>query len=225
MRVEGVSISAIARITGHSRSTIERWLERAAASAKRFNEVISRGRLTGQVLITSDGFDYYERVVRGLLGIACVYGQVIKTRRNNRVIRAERSLKLGTKGQLADALLESEDSETLNTSFVERLNLTIRQGSAYLARRSPAHARGADKLCEHIELLRCHYNFVRPHRGLKFGRVCRTPAMQAGLAKRPLSFREIFGLPAYSRPRAAVLTFPTQAGRPGSAVVQVRLAA
>ena len=39
MRVEGVSISAIARITGRSRSTIERWLERAAASAKRFEEL------------------------------------------------------------------------------------------------------------------------------------------------------------------------------------------
>ena len=93
---------------------------------------------------------------------------------------------------------------------MERLNLTIRQGSAYLALRSPAHARGADKLCEHIELLKFYYNFVRRHQGLKFGRICRTPAMQAGLTKTPLSFREIFGLPAFSRPPAAILTFPTR---------------
>ena len=33
--------------------------------------------------------------------------------------------------------MKSEDSEHLNTSFVERLNLTIRQGSAYLRRCSP----------------------------------------------------------------------------------------
>ena len=33
------------------------------------------------------------------------------------------------------ALWASEDSETLNTAFVERLNLTIRQGSAYVRRR------------------------------------------------------------------------------------------
>jgi transposase-like protein len=38
MRVEGVSISAIARIAGRSRSTITRWLERSAVSAKRFND-------------------------------------------------------------------------------------------------------------------------------------------------------------------------------------------
>ena len=41
-------------------------------------------------------------------------------------------------------------------------------------------------------LLRCHYNFVRPHGALKFGREVRTPAMQAGLATRRLTFREIF---------------------------------
>jgi hypothetical protein len=39
-----------------------------------------------------------------------------------------------------------------------------------------------------------YYNFVRPHRALKFGRDVRTPAMQAGLTGRPLTFREIFCL-------------------------------
>jgi hypothetical protein len=34
--------------------------------------------------------------------------------------------------------------------------------------------------------------FIRPHRGLKFGRESRTPAMQAGLTRRWLTFREIF---------------------------------
>jgi transposase-like protein len=38
MGVEGASISAIARITGRSRSTITRGLERAADAAKRFND-------------------------------------------------------------------------------------------------------------------------------------------------------------------------------------------
>ena len=41
-------------------------------------------------------------------------------------------MKIGTASRLNAALLASEDSETLNTSFIERLNLTIRQGSAYL---------------------------------------------------------------------------------------------
>ena len=128
------------------------------------------------------------------MGPACVYGQVIKTRRNNRVVRVERRVRIGTATRLKDALLESEDSETLNTSFIERLNLTIRQGSAYLRRRSPCHARCAEQLRGHVELLRCHYNFVRRHRELKFGSVCRTPAMEAGLVSKPLTFSDIFSV-------------------------------
>ena len=114
------------------------------------------------------------------------------TRRNNRVVRVERRVKISTARRLKDALLESEDSENLNTSFVERLNLTMRQGSAYLRRRSPCHARCEDQLREHVELLRCHYNFVRPHRALKFGRETRTPAMQAGLVSKRLTLSDIF---------------------------------
>ena len=43
LRVEGMSISATARVTGHSRNTIARWLERASTAAKRFNHRMLRG--------------------------------------------------------------------------------------------------------------------------------------------------------------------------------------
>ena len=251
LRVEGVSISATARVMGHSRNTIARWLERASTAARHFNyrilrdfdlielqadelctfignksktcwlfvtievssrlwasshvgrrssrntaavlnDVILRGRLAGCPLIATDGFGYYFAAIRRLIGPACVYGQVIKTRRNDRVVRVERRVKIGTARRLTDALLQSEDSEHLNTSFVERLNLTIRQGSAYLRRRSPCHARCEEQLRGHAELLRCHYNFVQPHRALKFGRETRTPAMQAGVVSTRLTWSHIF---------------------------------
>ena len=246
-----MSISATARVTGHSRNTIARWLERASTAAERFSYrmlrdfdliemqadelctfignksktvwlfatievssrvwagsvlgrrsdrnakavidgVVRRGRVVGCPLIVTDGFEYYVGAVVSLFGSACVYGQVLKTRRNNRVIRVERRVKIGTARRLKAALLASEDSETLNTSFIERLNLTIRQGSAYLHRRSPCHARGTDQLHGHIELLRCYYNFIRPHSALRFGRETRTPAMQAGLVSERLALGDIF---------------------------------
>ena len=59
-------------------------------------------------------------------------------------------------------------------------------------RRSPCHARGADQLHAHIELLRCYYNFIRPHSALRFGRETRTPAMQAGLVSERLALGDIF---------------------------------
>ena len=259
LRVEGVSIAATARVTGRSRNTIARWLERAATAAKRFNErmlhdfdiielqadelctfigskhstvwlfatlevcsrlwagsvlgrrsyrntkavisdVIFRGRLVGVPLIATDGFEYYVEVMERLFGSACVYGQVLKSRRNDRVVRVERRLKIGTASRLEGALFESEDSATLNTSFVERLKLTIRQGSAYLRRRSPCHARVADQLRGHVELLRCYYNFIRPHTALKFGRETRTPAMQAGLVSAPLNWSDLFTAPVQLHP-------------------------
>ena len=52
---------------------------------------------------------------------------------------------------------------------------------------------GADSTLDaHLELLRCSYNFVRPHGAVKFGRETRTPAMPAGLATRRLTLRDIF---------------------------------
>jgi hypothetical protein len=54
------------------------------------------------------------------------------------------------------------------------------------------HARWKERLEDPLELLRCYYNFLRPHRALKFGLEIRTPAMQAGLASKRLSFREVF---------------------------------
>ena len=60
-----------------------------------------------------------------------------------------------------------------------------------------------------MELLRCYYNFVRPHGALKFGREIRTPAMQAGLTTRWLTFRDIFlatTIPLWSRIEVFLLT-------------------
>ena len=143
-------------------------------------------------LIVTDGFEFYERVVREVFGRTCLYGQVVKTRRNDRVIRVERRQIIGDAWKFERALSDSEDSSMLNTSFIERLNLIIRQGSAFLSRRTLSYARSKSRLEGHLELLRCHYNFARPHRALKFGKEVRTPAMQAGLTTRRLTLRDIF---------------------------------
>ena len=268
LRVEGVSISATARVEGIAWNTVARWLERAAHACRRFNretiigfaveelqadeirtfvgskkrpswifaaiEVGSRlwpstvvGRrsyrntlalvrdVSNQMdfmklpLIVTDGLDFYEKVVRRVFGPACLYGQVLKTRRNDRVVKVERRAIHGAAWRFEEALNNSEDSSTLNTSFIERLNLTIRQSSAYLSRRTLSHARSTERLDEHLELLRCYYNFVRPHGTLKFGREIRTPAMQAGLTTRRLTFRDIFlatTIPLWSRIEVFLLT-------------------
>jgi transposase-like protein/IS1 family transposase len=251
LSVEGVNKSAIARLEGVSWNTVARWLELAAARARRFNAVRLRGhalvelqldemntflqsrkrqtwvfagidvwsrlwlatlvgartyrntrrfvrsvadasRGGGCPLITTDGFKFYAPIIRHVFGLGCVFAQVIKKIKRNRVVRVGTKLIIGPEWRLDDALVESEDSTKLNTAFIERLNLTIRQGCGYLGRRSPCHARKRRTLTDHLELFRCFYNFVRPHSALRFGKVTRTPAMQAGLAAKRLSFRSIF---------------------------------
>jgi len=274
LSVEGLNKSAIARVKGIGWNTVHRWLERAAAWCRRFNNrrikglsspelqadeirtiignkkqgiwvfvvievwsrfwpstvvgkrcyqntlsvfrnLSSRMNLEQIPLIITDGFKFYERVIGRVFGLACVYGQVIKTRRNDRVVRVERRAVIGA-GRLGQALRNSEDSAKLNTSFVERLNLTIRQGSAYLGRRTICQARCKGRLEDHLELLRCYYNFVRPHRALKFGREVRTPAQQAGLTERSLTLREIFSSRLYFEVSRSVIFALFNSARPVS---------
>ena len=251
LSVEGVNKSAISRVKGISWNTVHRWLERAAASCRRFTEKTTTGleiselqadelctyvgkkekstwiftaldvwsrfwpatvvgrrsyrntlalfRKVSQqsdpqrrLLIVTDGFEFYEKVVRQVFAPACLYAQVLKTRRKDRIIKVERRRVIGSAKEFEHALLESEDSSTLNTSFIERLNLTLRQATSYLTRRTTCHARMKEYLENQLEIVRCHYNFLRPHRALQFGSETRTPAMQAGLVSRRISFREIF---------------------------------
>ncbi len=49
---------------------------------------------------------------------------------------------------------------------------------------------------DQLELFRCYYNYIRPHSSLRFGCEVRTPAMQAGLAKGKMRFRDIFNFRA-----------------------------
>jgi len=171
-------------------------------------------RHVGFPLIVTNGFDYYENVVRRLFGIACVYGQVLRTRRNDRVLRVDRRPIIGARWGFVEALVESEDSSTLDRSFIERLKLTIHQGTAYLKRRSACHARSRKRLEEQIEILLFHYHLARPHRALKFGSETRTPAMQAGLMTNRLTFRDVFSSNSVPSPaNAIVCVFAVRANR------------
>ena len=143
-----------------------------------FRDVIRKSGDTVFSLVTTDGFAYYQRVIWSLFGPSILYGMVQKTRRKDRVIRVQREERIGAGWRFRDALLESEDSENLNTSFVERLNLFIRHASAYLGRRTLAHARTEERLDDHLALVQWYYNFGRPHAALRFGREVRTPAEQ-----------------------------------------------
>jgi hypothetical protein len=66
----------------------------------------------------------------------------------------------------------------------------------------------------------CYYNFIRPHRSLRFGRDVWTPAMMAEVANRELTFRSPFLVAATIEHAAFVLRWSFSEN-----VDQMRLAA
>jgi hypothetical protein len=107
-------------------------------------------------------------------------------------------------------LKENGLSGRINTSFIERLNLTIRQCVSKLTRRTWGPAVYTSELVEHLEWWRAYYHFVRYHEGLqvtlgepiaKKGKrqpqryKKQTPAMVAGVADRRWKVRELLLMP------------------------------
>ena len=105
----------------------------------------------------------------------------------------------------------------INTAFVERLNLSLRQRVAALRRRSATSCKGEDGLGQQLVLFQVYHNFVLPHVSLrqaltepvptngrgsaKVWRPC-TPAMAAELTDHVWSLREVllFRVPPWPPP-------------------------
>ncbi len=139
-----------------------------------------------------------------------IYGQVRKVYRRRRIVRVAHHVIAGTQEQLRVRLRALGLSGRLNTAFVERVNLTLRQGVPALGRRTWSTAQTAQGLAAQLAWWRGYYHFVRPHHALRLALPAphgrggqraprryrlRTPAMAAGLTSRRWSTRELLGVP------------------------------
>jgi IS1 family transposase len=139
-----------------------------------------------------------------------IYGQVKKVYRRRRLMRVTQVMRCGTRAALRAALTGLGLSGRLNTAFVERLNLTVRQSVAALVRRTWSTAQEAPHLLLHLEWWRAYYHFVRSHEALRVelgqphergGKRLRqryrqrTPAMAAGVVSQRWSARDLLTLP------------------------------
>jgi IS1 family transposase len=80
-----------------------------------------------------------------------IYGQVKKVYRRRKVVRVTHLLRCGTRMELTSALQALRLSGRINTAFVERVNLTVRQSVAALIRRTWSTAQAAPQLLAHLE--------------------------------------------------------------------------
>jgi IS1 family transposase len=144
-----------------------------------------------------------------------LYAQVIKTVRRRRLVRVRHRVVWGTLAAVQQVLAAS--GWQINTAFVERLNLTIRQHVAAIGRRVSTLCKGEDGLRQQLALYHCYYNFCLPHASLRLPlpqpeptngsgsarlwRPC-TPAMAAGLTDRVWTLREVllYRVPPWPQP-------------------------
>jgi IS1 family transposase len=125
-----------------------------------------------------------------------LYGQVQKRYRRRRLVQVRRRTLCGRGGALRLVLRALGWTGLLQTAFVERLNLTVRQSVAALTRRTWATAQTAAGLGAQLAWWRGYYHFVRPHLSLRgLGRGC-TPAMAAGLTAHRWTAEEFLRTPS-----------------------------
>jgi len=78
------------------------------------------------------------------------------------------------------------DREHINTSYVERANLTMRMHMRRFTRPTNAFSKKFENHCHMVALYAVWYNFIRIHKTLRV-----TPAMEASVTDRLLSFDDL----------------------------------
>jgi len=136
-----------------------------------------------------------------------MYAVVVKKREKGRVVSVETEIVFGDETTILALLATSPVSNTINTSYVERQNLSIRQGSRRLTRKVNAFSKERHWLEKQLWLAFAYYHFVLPNLGLrqklpepiptkgergtpkKWQQV--TPAMAVGLTDHPWTMEEL----------------------------------
>jgi IS1 family transposase len=144
------------------------------------------------------------------------YAQVVKSYRRRRIVGVKHRVVFGT--QLAVEQVLTACGWTINTAFVERLNLDLRQRVAAIGRRVNTLCQGEEGLRDQLVLFQTYHNFVLPHASLrqplqvpaatngsgsaKVWRPC-TPAMAAGLTDHVWTLKAVllFRVPPWPQPQ------------------------
>jgi IS1 family transposase len=131
---------------------------------------------------------------------------VVKHRVKGRVVGVSWRVVYGSLETIEAILKQSGVGKVINTAFIERLNLSIRQGVAALGRKVTSLAKTDDGLRNQLSLWRAYYNFCLPHSTLRLllpepqptkGNgspikwQLRTPAMAANLTDRVWRMEEL----------------------------------
>jgi IS1 family transposase len=113
-----------------------------------------------------------------------VYAQVVKRRERGQVVQVTHKVVFGSAEAMQTCLETSAASSTINTSFVERDNLTLRQQNRRLTRKTNGFSKELGWLERHLWLTLAYYHFVLPHASLRSKLAEPEPTRGTGSARR-----------------------------------------
>ncbi len=144
-----------------------------------------------------------------------LYAMVVKTMRRRRIVAVKHRVVFGTRLAIDQVLAAC--GWQINTAFIERLNLSLRQRVAAIGRRSATLCKSEDGLRQQLALFQVYHNFMLPHASLRQMLLAckptgesvsvrlwrpRTPAMAAGLTDHAWCLQEalLFRVPPWPQP-------------------------
>ncbi len=159
---------------------------RDAESANEFMHDVA-SRLANKVQLTTDGFKAYLEAVENAFDGEIDFAQLVKLygsldggMNDKRYSPAEYT------GQIKKAVTGNPREKFISTSYVERQNLTMRMHMRRFTRLTNAFSKKIENHNYAVALHCVYYNFCKVHKSLSV-----TPAMQAGLMKKPMTLEDV----------------------------------
>jgi transposase-like protein/IS1 family transposase len=140
----------------------------------------------GSFQLSTDGFNAYPNAVEYNLGARVDYAQVVKEFAQVGGEEGRRYAPPRLKGQEKITVSGNPDEDRICTSHVERNNWTLRGHLRRFTRLSNGFSRKKTNLRAALAIYFAYFNFCRIHKAIRM-----TPAMAAGIARRPWSMAEL----------------------------------
>jgi IS1 family transposase len=140
----------------------------------------------GSFQLSTDGFNAYPNAVEYAFGSRVDYAQVVKNFASAGGEEARRYAPPRLIGQEKTAVSGNPEEDRICTSHVERANWTLRGHLRRFTRLSNGFSRKKENLRAALALYFAYYNFVKFHKSIRM-----TPAMAAGVARKPWSLGEL----------------------------------
>jgi hypothetical protein len=135
-------------------------------------------RLTNRVQLTTDGFHCYLSAVDAAFGNNIDYAMLVKMYGTDPQNETRYSPSICWSAE-SKIIRGNPDREHINTSYVERQNLSMRMGIHRFTRLTNAFSKKLENHVHALSIYFMHYNFVRIHQTIR----C-SPAMEAGVTDR-----------------------------------------